>query len=109
MGRTEASFSQEKGQKTITKRFRVYGLDGHRQRASFGKSDRFYTWDNLAEITCLCSDRTGTNEYVELIITCPEWDSYHELEAQISDGIFENCRVGKITEIVNGREISPCF
>lgn len=93
----------------VTRRFRVYGLDGHRQRASFGKSERLYPWDHLSEITCLCSDRTGTTEYVELIITGPEWYISRELLGQISDGIFENCRVGKVTEIVNGREISACF
>jgi len=47
--------------------FRVFGKEGHRQRASFGKSFEFNTPDHCVYIECL-----------------------------FSDGIFESCKVGKI-------------
>ena len=81
----------------MTKEYRVYGILGHRQRESFNKS---YTWDfsegnNKRIIEVLNSDKTGTNEYTILRITRnTEEECYAELEAQISDGIFENSRVG---------------
>ena len=81
----------------MTKEYRIYGILGHRQRESFNKS---YTWDfsegnNKRIIEVLNSDKTGTNEYTILRITRnTEEECYAELEAQISDGIFENSRVG---------------
>lgn len=77
--------------------FRVFGKEGHRQRASFGKSFEFNTSDGSVHIECLCEDRTFTNRFAEVIITA---DSFRrcaiELNAQLSDGIFESCKVGKI-------------
>ena len=78
--------------------FRVFGKEGHRQRASFGKSFEFSTFDSSAHIECVCEDRTFTNRYVDVIITS---DSFIrcaiELNTQLSDGIFESCNVGLIT------------
>ena len=76
--------------------FRVFGKDGHRQRASFGKSFEFDTFGDT-HIECVCEDVTLTNKFVEVIITS---DSFKrcadELNAQLSEGIFESCAVGKI-------------
>ena len=77
--------------------FRVFGKDGHRQRASFGESFEFGTLGGSAHIECVCEDRTLTNNFVDVIVTA---DSFKrcadELNAQLSDGIFEDCAVGKI-------------
>ena len=85
--------------------FRVFGKDGHRQRASFGESFEFGTLGGSAHIKCLCGDRTLTNEFVDVIITA---DSFKrcadELNAQLSDGIFEACAVGKI--LTRGIEVA---
>ena len=85
--------------------FRVFGKDGHRQRVSFGDSFEFGTFGGDVHIKCLCGDRTLTNEFVDLIITA---DSFKrcadELNAQLSDGIFESCAVGKI--LIRGIEVA---
>lgn len=77
--------------------FRVFGKDGHRQRASFGESFEFSTVDGSTHIECICEDRTLTNRFVEVLITA---DSFRrcadEFNAQLSDGIFEQCAVGEI-------------
>ena len=77
--------------------FRVFGKDGHRQRASFGESFEFSTFGGDVHIECVCEDRTHTNRFVDVNITA---DSFKrcadELNAQLSDGIFESCAVGKI-------------
>lgn len=75
----------------------VFGKEGHRQRASFGKSFEFNTSDCRAHIECVCEDRTFTNRYTEVIITADSFTRCAvELNAQLSDGIFESCEVGKI-------------
>lgn len=76
----------------------VYGADGHRQRASFGESTIFHTTSG-ADIVCLCEEDTHTNEYVRMIIYAPnKLIAENELEMQLSDGFFENCRVGNVVE-----------
>lgn len=86
----------------ITRVWRVYGMDGHRQRESFHKS---YTYDfskgnDVRIIEVRNSDLTGTNEYTEIAITRnTEDECFFELDGQLSDGIFENCRTGKIIEL----------
>ena len=87
---------------TTTMAWRIYGADGHRQRESFNRSYtlNFSTDTETRIITVENADITGTNEYSKIIITrntpnqCKE-----ELSGQISDGIFENSRVGKIVEV----------
>lgn len=80
--------------------FRVFGKDGHRQRASFGESFEFDAFGSDAHIECVCEDRTLTNKFVDVRVTA---DSFKRcangLNAQLSDGIFESCEVGKITII----------
>lgn len=53
-------------------------------------------------IEVLNSDITGTNDYTEIAITCNTTDLCNaEMEGQICDGIFENCRVGKVVEVID--------
>ena len=82
-----------------TRTFKIYGKDGHRQRESFRASDIFTTWGgNKVEI--LNSDKTGTNEYSIIRITAEsEKACFEELNAQLSDGVFENSKVGRIEEV----------
>ena len=85
--------------------YRVFGKDGHRQRASFGDSFEFSTFGGDAHIKCLCGDRTLTNEFVDVIITADSFKRCaNELNAQLSDGIFETCAVGKI--LIRGVEVA---
>lgn len=87
----------------VTRRWKVYGAEGHRQRESFFPSIcyNFSTREEPRIIQELNSDLTGTNEYTEVAITCSNAALCEaELDGQITDGIFENSRVGKIVEIV---------
>lgn len=83
----------------VTRTWRVYGWDGHRQRESFTPSYRYeFGADRIIEV--LNSDKTGTNDYSEVTITRNTANEcLAELEGQISDGIFENSRVGKVEEV----------
>lgn len=88
----------------VTKTWRVYGAEGHRQRESFCDSYR-YDFSNKEDGTRIIEvenfDKTGTHDYSVVHITrdtaelCEE-----EFEGQLSDGIFENSRVGKIFEVL---------
>lgn len=87
----------------VTRAWRVYGAEGHRQRESFFES---YKHDFSSEqkgvriLEVENSDITGTNEYTIVRITRnTEDECEEELWGQISDGIFENSRVGKVVEI----------
>ena len=88
---------------TVTRAWKVYGVEGHRQRESFCNS---YLYDfsingKTRIIEVLNSDKTGTNEYSVIRITrdtAQECDD--ELWGQISDGVFENSRHGIVEEIV---------
>lgn len=88
--------------KAITRTWKIYGAEGHRQRESFGKS---FVWnfsksENIRILEMECSDKTGTNDYVILKITRNTADDCEsELFGQISDGIFENSRTGIIEEV----------
>lgn len=86
----------------VTRSWKVYGAEGHRQRESFNESCvyDFTEGEDVRKIEVENSDKTGTNNYSIVRITrntaeqCEE-----ELESQISDGIFENSRVGEVVEI----------
>ncbi len=86
----------------MTRTWKVYGAQGHRQRESFCES---YTYDwteggNVRKIEVENSDRTGTNDYSIIRITRNTAEECErELYGQISDGIFENSRVGEVVEI----------
>lgn len=89
----------------VTKTWKVYGAAGHRQKESFNNS---FTWNftgqygrGLCIIEVENSDKTGTNDYSIVRITADtEQACIDELDGQISDGIFENYRVGKVEEIL---------
>ena len=79
--------------------WKVYGAVGHRQKVSFEPSVK-YDW-SIGEDTRIVelqnSDITGTNDYSVIIITRnTEISCRAELAAQLSDGIFESSRYGKI-------------
>ena len=86
----------------VTKSYKVYGVLGHRQRESFEKS---YKWDfsernNVRIIEVENSDKTGTNDYSIVRITRNTAEECEaELNGQLTDGIFENSRVGFIEEV----------
>lgn len=56
--------------------------------------------------SALCADKTGSHEYVLFAVkakTAEECERH--LDGHISDGFFENCRVGKVVEVLpNGGE-----
>ncbi len=83
----------------MTRTWKIYGAEGHRQRESFRKSDSFRD-NNGVEYEVLNSDKTGTNEYAVVKITAENAEAcYDALLGQISDGIFENSKVGRIEEV----------
>lgn len=84
----------------------IYGRDGHRQKESFNDSYicDFSTTDKTRIIEVFNADITGTNEYTVIAITRDTLDECREeLNGQISDGIFENCNIGKRVDI------GPCY
>lgn len=86
----------------VARTWKVYGEVGHRQRESFCNSYKYDFSDERGAriIEVENADKTGTNEYSIIRITrnTPE-ECEKELEGQLSDGIFENSRVGKVVEI----------
>ena len=86
----------------VKRSWKVYGRDGHRQRISFSKSVK-YDWSQDGQIRIVeleNSDKTGTNEYTIIRITRNTAEECKaELDGQITDGVFENSRVGRIEEI----------
>lgn len=87
---------------TVTRVWKVYGLDGEPQQESFRKSEVsvYSTSDKTRIINVANSDITGTNEYSVIAITRDSADECEdEFWGQVSDGVFENCFVGKTEEI----------
>lgn len=81
--------------------YRIYGKEGHRQKASWQKSIKFTT-NNGYTIETWCFDRTGTHNYVDIEVTAElvsPADLYEEMEIQLNDGVFECCNYGKIEKI----------
>lgn len=87
----------------VTKAYKLYGRDGHRQGASFLASCEYETYDakgNQILFKILNEDVTGTHDYSFVSITAEsEEECRRFLEAQISDGYFENYHVGCVEEI----------
>lgn len=88
-----------------TRTWKVYGRDGHRQKASFGKSVR---WDFSSKndgvriLEFINADKTGTNDFTIARITRNDSkECERELSGQITDGYFENMFVGDVIEISN--------
>ena len=89
---------------SVTRTWKVYGAEGHRQRESFGRSVK-YDWSNKTDGVRIFEaenfDKTGTHDYSLIRITRNTWEECdEEMEGQISDGYFENSRVGKVIEII---------
>jgi hypothetical protein len=86
----------------VTRKWKVYGQSGHRNRMSFQPSFRFdFSKQNDFRIIDVdCFDKTGTNDFVIVSITrnSPE-ECEREFFGQLSDGLFENSRFGKTEEI----------
>lgn len=83
----------------VTMGFRVYGVEGHRQRESFcsSYSNDFSIESDVRIIEVLNSDKTGTNAYSEVWITRNNRNEcLEEISGQITDGIFENSKTGRI-------------
>lgn len=79
--------------------WKVWGQDGHRQRESFAPSWDFET-ESGAKVSVFNADCTGTNTYSIVHIIAPTAELCEaELLAQLSDGIFENSRTGKVEEL----------
>ena len=85
---------------------KVYGQEGHRQRASFGFSS-FCDFGKKGFLTrkvnVLREDVNKTNDYA--ITICDgdtRRDVCREASGQLSDGVFENCRSGKCETVFNG-------
>lgn len=88
----------------VSRAWKVYGADGHRQRESFGESFAFKTVNGCSVLIC-CEDITETNDYVIMKITAPtERELEEEFKGQLSDGVFENSKVGKIVEFGKTRK-----
>lgn len=86
----------------VTRAWKVYGVEGHRQRESFCKSTKCDFSENgkTRIIEVLNSDQTGTNEYSIIRITRDTAEEcQEEFDGQLSDGVFENSRTGWIEEI----------
>lgn len=85
-----------------TRSWKVYGVDGYRQKESFNNSVSFdfSEGDKIRKIEVENADKTGTNEYSIIRITRnTSEECLAELEGQLSDGIFENSKTGDILEI----------
>lgn len=86
----------------VTRAWKVYGMDGQKQNESYNPSYRYdFTEDNdIRIIEVENCDKTKTNDYSIVRITRnTEEECWDELHGQITDGIFENCRTGKVEEI----------
>lgn len=86
----------------VTRTWKVYGRHGHRIKESFNKSYTYnFSGDGKTRIIEVeNSDKTGTNEYTIVRITRDTAkECEDELEGQISDGIFENQRIGYTEEV----------
>lgn len=86
----------------FTKAWKVYGARGHRQAVSFEPSFKYDFSDEngIRIIEVENSDKTGTNDYSIIRVTRNTEDECEkEILGQISDGIFENFRIGDVKEI----------
>ena len=86
----------------VTRAWKVYGVDGHRQRESFYPSYtyNFTRGNNIRIIEVENADRTNTNDFSLVRITRNTTEECErELWGQVTDGIFENSRTGKVEEV----------
>lgn len=89
---------------SVKRSWKVYGKDGCKQRESYNASCRFDfsdEQDGTRIIEIQNSDKTGTNDYSIITITRNTYQECEtELAGQLTDGCFENSKVGKIEEIL---------
>ena len=88
----------------VTRTWKVYGVGGHRQSASFMPSFRTDTPINgrLRIVEVLNSDQTGTNKYSLIRITRETaQECEDELLGQLQDGYFENILTGFYEEVAD--------
>ena len=87
----------------VTRAWKVYGADGHDQKEAFRPSV-WYNFSCDGDVRLLQfrnGDTTGAYGYSEVVITrntaelCEE-----ELSGQLTDGAFENNRVGEVVEVI---------
>lgn len=81
--------------------YRVWGKDGHRQKASWQKSVKFTTYDDYT-IETWCYDKTETHDYIDIEVThdnSKACDLYNEMLTQLEDGILECCNYGRIEKL----------
>lgn len=81
--------------------YRIWGKDGHRQKASWQKSVKITTNDGYT-IETWCFDKTGTHDYIDIEVSrfnCKASDLYDEMQIQLDDGILECCNYGKIEKV----------
>lgn len=84
----------------VSRIWKVFGQEGHRQRTSFESSNVYDDPGACTRVELYNSDRTGTNQYSIVKISAINKDEcFNTLISHISDGIFENSKVGKIQEI----------
>lgn len=87
----------------VTRTWKVYGMDGHRQKESFSPSVRWDWSDEIDGVRIFEAEnfnKTGTHDYSIIHITRNTWEECdEEMEGQICDGYFENARVGNVVEI----------
>lgn len=87
----------------MTRTWKIFGTPDHRQKYSFEPSER-HDWseDGKTRIVEIDNaDKTGTNDYSIIRITRDTAEECEdELNGQISDGLFENYKVGKIEEVI---------
>lgn len=84
----------------VTRIYQVFGKDGHRQRESFNRSCAFATFHRNSVITVYNSDITYSNDFSIVVIMARDAETCEdELDAQLSDGIFENSEVGRVLEL----------
>ena len=88
--------------KRFTITWKIYGIEGHSQAETFNPYVifDFSNGENVRIIEIINSDKTGTNYFSIMRVTRnTAEDCERELWGQIRDGIFENCRVGKVEEM----------
>lgn len=89
-----------------TRIFKAYGAEGHRIKESFSTSHSFETERDgeKLNVSVLCSDVTGHNDFVLVVITGDSQEKiFEEIDGQITDGIFENQNVGNVQVLSNGK------
>lgn len=98
------ALAENRNSLAVTRAWKVYGNDGHRQAVSFQPSVfcDFSSDGHVRIVEVMNSDVTGTNEYSIIRITRDTANLCElELHGQLSDGFFENARTDRQDEITS--------